>query len=70
MTAMMGDGIRRAWARALLALFVAATLTMMAAGGADAAPMRKCRNNPEHFSHFHGKCLSDKRIERLTHHGR
>lgn len=66
---MMGEGIRRAWARALLALFVAATMMAMAASGADAAPMRKCRNNPENFDRYHGKSLSDKRIERLTHHG-
>jgi len=42
----------------------------MAAGGADAAPMRKCRNSPENYDRYHGKCLSDRRIERLTEHGR
>ena len=62
---MMGDGIRRSWARALLALFAAAILTASAAASADAAPMSKCRNNPENYSRYHGKCHSDKRIEVL-----
>lgn len=62
---MMGDGIRRSWARALLALFATAILMASAAASADAAPMSKCRNDPENYGRYHGKCLSDKRIEVL-----
>lgn len=56
---------RRGWARVLLALFVSASLLAGVAGAADAAPRAKCRNNPENYSFYRGKCLSDKRIEIL-----
>ena len=52
-------------AKALTALFLAASVLAGTAATADAAPMSKCRNNPENFSRFHGKCMSDKRIEKI-----
>jgi hypothetical protein len=52
-------------AKALTALFLAASVMAGTAAAADAAPMSKCRNNPVKFSRFHGKCLSDKRIEKI-----
>ena len=56
---------RTAAAKALAALFLAASLMAGAAASAGAAPMSKCRNNPENYSRYHGKCLSDNRIEVL-----
>lgn len=56
---------RQTWARILLALFVSASLMVGAASAADAAPRAKCRNNPENFSFYKGKCMTDKRIERI-----
>lgn len=53
------------WAKLLAALFVSASVLVSVAGSADAAPMSKCRNNPENYSLYKGKCLSDKRIEIL-----
>ena len=61
---------KEALAKMLLILFLAASMLVAAVGPADAAARSKCRNNPENFSFFHGKCLSDKRIEQLTHNGR
>ena len=52
-------------AKALTALFLAASVLAGMAASADAAPMSKGRNNPENFSRFHGKCMSDKRIEKI-----
>lgn len=49
----------------LAALFLSACLLTALAAPADAAPRSKCRNNPENYSFYHGKCMSDKRIERL-----
>lgn len=49
----------------LVALFLSASLLIAAVGPADAAVRSKCRTNPENFSFYHGKCLSDKRIEIL-----
>ncbi|HEX2728334.1 MAG TPA: hypothetical protein VHM16_01185 [Rubrobacteraceae bacterium] len=57
---------KEALAKVLLALFLSATLLIAAVGPADAAARSKCRTNPENFSFFHGKCLSDRQIERLT----
>lgn len=48
-----------------MALFVSASLLVGIAGSADAAPRAKCRNNPENFSFYKGKCMSDKQIERI-----
>lgn len=56
-------------AKALTALFLAASVLAGTAATADAAPMSKCRNNPEKFSRFHGKCMSDKRIEKIRDRG-
>lgn len=56
---------RQTWARVLLALFMSASLLAGIASTADAAPRAKCRNNPENYSFYRGKCLSDKRIEVL-----
>ena len=63
---IMGIEGRQTLARMLLALFVTVSLMLTALAPADAAPRAKCRNHPENFSFFHGKCLSDKKIERLT----
>jgi len=52
-------------AKVLTALFLAASVLAGTAATADAAPMSKCRNHPENFSRFHGKCMSDKRIEKI-----
>lgn len=49
----------------MLALFVSASLLAGIAGSVDAAPRAKCRNNPENFSFYKGKCMSDRQIERL-----
>lgn len=56
---------RQTVAKVLTGLFLAASVLAAAPGPADAAPMSKCRNNPENFSVFRGKCMSDKRIEIL-----
>ena len=56
---------RTMWAKALVTLFLAATMLMGVAGSADAAPRSKCRTNPENFSFYRGKCMTDKRIEFL-----
>ncbi len=56
---------RKVLAKILVILFVSATLLGSAAGAADAAPRAKCRNNPENYSFYKGKCLSDKRVEIL-----
>ena len=56
---------REGRARILAALFLSASLLTAIAAPADAAPRSKCRNNPENFSFYHGKCMSDKRIEKL-----
>jgi len=62
-------------AKVLTGLFLSASVLAAVPGPADAAPMSKCRNNPENFSRFHGKCLTEKRIEILKdrraedHHG-
>jgi hypothetical protein len=56
---------RTTTAKALTALFLAASVLAGTAATADAAPMSKCRNNPENFSRFHGKCMSEKRIEKI-----
>lgn len=58
--------------RGILILMVACVMAVMlvgVVGTANAAPASKCRNNPENFSKFHGKCLSDKKIERLKERG-
>jgi hypothetical protein len=52
-------------AKVLTALFLAASVLAGTAASADAAPMSKCRNHPENFSRFHGKWMSDKRIEKI-----
>ena len=52
-------------AKVLTGLFLSASVLAAVPGPADAAPMSKCRNNPENFSRFHGKCMSDKRIEKI-----
>ncbi|HET7480163.1 MAG TPA: hypothetical protein VFJ72_11670 [Rubrobacteraceae bacterium] len=65
MNAMISEH-KETLAKMLVALFLAASLLIAAVGPADAAARSKCRNNPENFSFFHGKCLSDKRIEKLT----
>lgn len=52
-------------AKLLAALFVSASVLVGVASSADAAPMSKCRNNPENYSLYKGKCLSDNRIEIL-----
>lgn len=57
---------RETRAKLLAALFVSASLFVGVAGTADAAPMIKCKRNPENFKVFRGKCLSDRQIERLT----
>ena len=62
MSVVMG---RTMVARVLAVLFVAASVLAGAAGTAEAAPMSKCRNNPENFEVYRGKCMSDKRIEKL-----
>jgi hypothetical protein len=62
MGSMMG---RATMARALAALFLAASVLAGMAGPADAARMSKCRNNAENFEVYRGKCMSDKRIERI-----
>lgn len=49
-------------ARVLAALFVSASLMAGVAGAADAAPVKFCKRNPENYSFYKGKCLSDKRI--------
>ena len=67
---LLADGGRQTRSRVLATLFVAASLLAAASNPADAAPARKCRNNPENYSFYHGKCLSDNRIEQLTEHGR
>ncbi|HKH11978.1 MAG TPA: hypothetical protein VKA73_12635 [Rubrobacter sp.] len=59
---------REGRARLLAALFLSASLLTALAAPADAAPRSKCRTNPERYSFFHGKCMSDKRIERLQNH--
>lgn len=56
---------RETRAKLLAALFVSASVLVGVAGSADAAPMSKCRNNPENFEVFRGKCLSDRQIERI-----
>lgn len=56
---------KEALAKVLLALFLSASVMASVAAPADAAPRAKCRTNPENFSFFHGKCMSDKRIEIL-----
>lgn len=60
---------RATMAKVLTALFLAASVLAGAAANADAAPMSKCRNNPENFSVYRGKCMSDQRRERLEHRG-
>lgn len=56
---------RSMWAKVLLTLFVSATMLIGVAGSADAATRSKCRTNPENFSFYRGKCMTDKRIEFL-----
>lgn len=56
---------RKTLAKILTGLFLSASVLAAAPGTADAAPMSKCRNNPENFKVFRGKCMSDKRIEIL-----
>lgn len=56
---------RKVLAKILVILFVSATLLGSAAGAADAASRAKCRNNPENYSFYKGKCFSDKRVEIL-----
>ena len=56
---------REGRARLLAGLFLSASLMVAISAPADAAPRSKCRNNPENYSFYHGKCMSDKRIERL-----
>ena len=62
-------------AKVLTALFLAASVVAGTAAPADAAPMSKCRNTPQNYSRYHGKCLTEKRIEILkdrrgeAHHG-
>ncbi len=63
---ILSDAQRQVWAKVLAGAVLSASLLISAAGAADAAPRAKCRNNPENYSFFHGKCLSDQRIERLT----
>lgn len=60
---------RKTMARVLTGLFLSASVLAAAPGPADAAPMSKCRNNPENFSRFHGKCMSEKRIEKIRNRG-
>ena len=60
---------RSTMAKALTALFLAASVLAGTAAAADAAPMSKCRNNPENFSRFHGKCMSEKRTEKIRDRG-
>jgi hypothetical protein len=62
---ILSDAHKQAWARILMTLFVAATLLVSVAGSAQAVPAKVCKRHPENFSFFHGKCLSDKRIEVL-----
>jgi hypothetical protein len=62
---ILSDTQRQTWARVLALVFVSAVLLVAAAGAADAASRSKCRNDPENYSMYHGKCLSDKRIEQL-----
>ncbi len=62
---ILSEARRGTWAMLFAALFVTATLLVSVAVPADAASRAKCRNHPENFSFFHGKCLSDKRIERI-----
>ena len=59
------DTQRQTRARILAFMLVSAVLLAAVAGTADAASRSKCRNNPENYSMYHGKCLSDKRIEQL-----
>ena len=56
---------REGRARILAGLFLSASLLMAISAPADAAPRSKCRNNPENYSFYHGKCMSDKRIEKI-----
>ena len=56
---------REGRARLLAALFLSASVLTALAAPADAAPRPTCRNNPQNYSFYHGKCMSDKRIERL-----
>lgn len=60
---------RETRAKLLATLFVSATMLVGVAGTADAAPMSKCRNNPENFKVFRGKCMSDRQIERIKDRG-
>ena len=62
---LMLEARRQILAKMLVGLFVCVTLLVGVAGAADAAPISKCRNNPENFSFFRGKCMSDRQIERL-----
>ena len=56
---------REGRAKLLAGLFLSASLMVAISVPADAAPRSKCRNNPENYSFFHGKCMSDKRIEKI-----
>ena len=60
---------REGRARILAGLFVSASLMVALAGPADAAPRSKCRTNPENFSFYQGKCMTDRNIERLQDRG-
>jgi hypothetical protein len=60
---------REGRAKLLAGLFLSASLMVAVAAPADAAPRAKCRNNPENYSFYKGRCLSDNQIERIKDRG-